>query len=270
MLRYKMKNEYNEYLEFAKSIALYAGEVMLKYFNAKDISKFKGDKSIVTLADTEINSYLIDQVKKTFPTHSVMGEEENFGSSNYVWVCDPVDGTMPYANGLPISTFALALVIDGVSVVGVAYDPFLERLYHGVKGEGSFSNGERLCVNDVGLSDKRSLGHSVVLPKTHTINRFDLTRVNNALHEKTMLLSFYSTTRTAMAIAEGYCNFSLLPFIGKFNHDVAAVKVIVEEAGGIVRNFNGEEDRMDGNINGAIICNKVVYDEILKILKDNL
>lgn len=69
-------DEYNEYLEFAKDIAKHAGEVMLKYFNQDNGASYKGDKTIVTLADTEINSYLISRVKEKYPSHAVDGEEE--------------------------------------------------------------------------------------------------------------------------------------------------------------------------------------------------
>ena len=68
-------NEYENYLQFAKEIANEAGKIMKKYFSRKDISSYKRDKTIVTLADKEINSYLIKRVKEAFPTHSVDGEE---------------------------------------------------------------------------------------------------------------------------------------------------------------------------------------------------
>lgn len=74
--------EYEEYLEFAKEIANEAGKIMKKYFSRKDVSSYKGDKTIVTLADKEINSYLIKRVKEKYPTHSVDGEEEQFGKVN--------------------------------------------------------------------------------------------------------------------------------------------------------------------------------------------
>ena len=99
------------YLDFAKDIAKYAGEVMMKYFTQNNGASYKGDKTIVTLADTEINSYLIKQVKEKYPSHSVDGEEEQFGKSDYVWVCDPVDGTAMYARHIPVAVFSLALVI---------------------------------------------------------------------------------------------------------------------------------------------------------------
>ena len=62
---------YSEYLNFAKDIAKYAGEIMLKYFSKDNGEKYKGDKTIVTLADTEINSYLINRVKEKYPSHAV-------------------------------------------------------------------------------------------------------------------------------------------------------------------------------------------------------
>jgi len=128
----------DEYLEFAKEIAKYAGNIMLKYFKQNNGASYKGDKTIVTLADTEINTYLINRVKEKYPTHSVDGEEEQFGKSDYVWVCDPVDGTAMYARHIPVATFSLALVIKGEPKVGVVYDPFTDNLYTAIKKKRSF------------------------------------------------------------------------------------------------------------------------------------
>lgn len=105
-----MENNLEEYLKFAKNIAKYAGKIMIKYFNKDNGSSYKGDRTIVTLADKEINTYLIEKVKEKYPNHSVDGEEEQFGKSDYVWVCDPVDGTAMYARHIPVAVFSLALV----------------------------------------------------------------------------------------------------------------------------------------------------------------
>ena len=86
-----------QYLEFAKEIARKAKEIMAKYFNEKNDSNYKYDQTIVTKADIEINDYLIKMVQEKYPDHCVDGEEEKIGSSNYVWSCDPVDGTAMYA-----------------------------------------------------------------------------------------------------------------------------------------------------------------------------
>ena len=142
-------NMLQEYLEFAKDIAKYAGEVMLKYFKQNNGASYKGDKTIVTLADTEINTYLIQQVKEKYPTHSVDGEEEQFGKSDYVWVCDPVDGTAMYARHIPVAVFSLALVVKGEAKLGVVFDPFTNSLYTAIKGEGAYKNGE--TITEIGI-----------------------------------------------------------------------------------------------------------------------
>ena len=75
-----------EYLDFAKEIALYAGKVMMEYYNKKIDLNYKNDKTVVTLVDKKINSYLIEKVKEKYPTHAVNGEEENYNQdSPYVW-----------------------------------------------------------------------------------------------------------------------------------------------------------------------------------------
>ena len=135
-----------EYLEFAKDIAYNAGKIIMKYFNSSNGASYKGDKTIVTLADKEINSYLISRVKEKFPEHSVDGEEEQFGKSDYVWVCDPVDGTAMYARHIPVAVFSLGLVINGESQLGVVYDVFTDSLYTAIKGKGAYKNNEKILL----------------------------------------------------------------------------------------------------------------------------
>lgn len=153
-----------EYLEFEKDIAHEAGKIMLKYFNMENGASYKGDRTIVTLADKEINSYLISRVKEKYPNHSVDGEEEKFGDGEYVWVCDPVDGTAMYARHIPVAVFSLALVIDGKPVVGVVYDVFTNNLYSAILGKGAYKNDEKISVNDYLLEDMRSVAHFDMWP----------------------------------------------------------------------------------------------------------
>lgn len=254
---------YEEYLNFAKDIAKNAGSIMLKYYNIDNGASYKGDKTIVTLADTEINSYLIDKVKEKYPEHCVDGEEEQFGKSNYVWVCDPVDGTAMYARHIPVAVFSLALVIDGVPVIGVVYDPFTESLYTAVKGQGAYKNNERIKVNDYTLEDIRTFCHCDMGSKS----RYNVCRVFEELRKKTSLNDIGSITRASCLVATGdYC---LTIFTGTEhkNCDIAAVKVIVEEAGGKVTDLFGVEQRYDKSIKGALISNGIVHDEVVEIIK---
>lgn len=186
-----------EYLEFAKDIAKEAGNIMLKYFNMDNGASYKGDKTIVTLADTEINSYLIKRVKEKYPIHSVDGEEEQFGKSDYVWVCDPVDGTAMYARHIPVAVFSLALVIKGKPKVGVVFDPFTNNLYTAIKGKGAYKNSEKITVNDYELYDMKTVCHYDLWPEAD----YNISTVIQELGKKTYFIGLGSIIRACMCVA---------------------------------------------------------------------
>lgn len=252
-----------EYLEFAKNIALYAGNIMLKYFKEENGSTYKRDKTIVTLADTEINSYLIAQVKEKYPGHSVDGEEEQFGKSNKVWVCDPVDGTAMYARHIPVAVFSLALVIDGVPQIGVIYDPFTDSMYSAIKGHGAYKNNVIIKVNDFNLEDVKTICHCDMWSKAS----YNICKVYENLSKKTMLNDIGSIARACSCVSSGDYTLAIFTGTNHKNCDVAAAKVIVEEAGGKVTDLFGNEQRYDESINGAIISNGIVHDEVVDVVK---
>ena len=222
-----MDNKLEEYLEFAKNIAKYAGKIMLKYFNQNNGANYKGDKTIVTLADKEINSYLIEQVKLKYPSHSVDGEEEQFGKSDYVWVCDPVDGTAMYARHIPVAVFSLALVIDGIPNVGVVYDPFTDSLYSAIKGKGAYKNNEKIFVNNYELDDMKTVCHYDLWPNAD----YNISKAVQELEHKAYFIGLGSIIRACMCVASGDFTLAIFPGTKHKNCDIAAVKVIVEEAG---------------------------------------
>ena len=121
-----------EQLDFAKSLANEAGEVMLQHFQvgvANETKALEGDTP-VTVADKAINSMVIEAIKRQYPDHSVIGEEESNRRDNaeYTWVCDPIDGTIPYVMGVPTNVFSIAMVDkDGQPVVAVVFDPYMKR-----------------------------------------------------------------------------------------------------------------------------------------------
>ena len=255
-----------EYLDFAKDIAKHAGEVMLKYFKQNNGASYKGDKTIVTLADTEINSYLIKRVKEKYPSHSVDGEEEQFGKSDYVWVCDPVDGTAMYARHIPVAVFSLALVIKGESKVGVVYDPFTDSLYTAIKGKGAYKNGEKITVNNYELDDMKTVCHYDLWPGAD----YNISKVLQELGNKTYIIGLGSIIRACMCVASGDFTLAIFPGTKHKNCDIAAVKVIVEEAGGTVTDLFGNEQRYDESINGAVVSNGKVHSEVIQTVKNYL
>src|SRR3990167_9662655 len=140
-----------EYLEFAKSIAKESAEIALKYFSFETESTWKGDDTPLTKADTEINDLVIKRINETYPDHSIYGEEKSDikEGSKYIWVCDPIDGTMAFSVGLPGYVFSIALVdqSNGQPLLGLINDPVMKNMYWAYKGSGAYRNGKKIFVS---------------------------------------------------------------------------------------------------------------------------
>ena len=255
-----------KYLDFAKNIAYKAKEIMLKYFNDDKSIDYKKDNTIITIADNEINKYLIEQVKLKFPTHSVDGEEESFGKSNYVWVCDPIDGTAMYARNIPTAVFSLALVENGNPILGLIYDPFTDNMYSAIKGQGEYKNDIKINVNNLGLDDIKSVAHYDMWPNSE----YNIYDVIKELGKKTYFVSIGSIARASMCVASGDFTLAIFPGTKHKNCDIAAVKIIVEEAGGKITDLFGNDQKYDSDINGAIISNRKVHNEVINTIKKHL
>lgn len=254
-----------EYLDFAKNLALRAGDSMLEYFKPGIARDIKSDATPVTVADTTINKMVIDAVAENFPSHSVMGEEESSGATatEYIWVCDPIDGTIPYTLGIPTNMFSIALVRNGESVLGVLYDPYTKRMFTAVKGSGAQLNGEKIRVNN----EVAPMGY-VTLPTmqygmTNTANL-----VADAIQTGIRSFSLCCITYEAMLVASGQITGVVFP--GKTPWDIAAVKVIVEEAGGKVTDLYGNDQLYDRAIKGAVVSNSRMHDELVALVSKHV
>lgn len=259
-----MIEEQKDYLTFAKEIAKQAGNIMKEYFYQKNDYSYKEDRTIVTKVDKMINRMVIEEVKKNFPTHAVDGEEEQNGKSRYTWVCDPIDGTAMYQRRIPVSVFSLALTIDGEPVLGVVYDPFLEDLYYAEKGKGAYQNEQPIHVNDYDLNNQESLVQCDMWPTAE----YNLYNVQKEIGKKSYTITLGSIIHAGVGVAKGDFTLALFPGTKGKNCDIAALKIIVEEAGGKVTNLFGEEQRYDISINGAIISNNKIHAEIVNMIKE--
>lgn len=255
---------YQEYLDFAKEIALYAGNIMLKNYHNNINLNYKEDKTVVTLVDKQINRYLIDKVKKKYKNHSVNGEEESFQQpSEYTWVCDPLDGTGMYVNHIPVFVFSLALVHNGVPIIGVIYNPSENKMYYAIKNQGAYCNGKKIAVNKKKLGD---LGYKTNF-EIFNNNIIDEISVIRELKKVSKISAIGSVARSAMAIATGDFSCDIFPGTSHGNCDIAASYLIVTEAGGKVTNLYGKEQRYDKSIKGAIITNGVSHNQIVEIVQ---
>ena len=261
-------DQLQEYLEFAKGLAKEAGEIMLRYFLANDIGTIeKEDKTLVTLADTEINNLVIKRIQLKHPNHSVHGEEASIHIANapFTWVCDPVDGTLPFAKGLPISTFSIGLVDDtGQSVVGVAFDPYQDRLYTAIKGKGAFLNGQKIQVSKRETLEGAFVDNELWKNEKEGVSFLDPREI--LANQGAVVTSQCSAVIMGCLVAEGL--YDVMLFGQSKPEDIAALKVIVEEAGGKVTSLSGLDQRYDEKIYGAVVSNGAIHPNVLDALKD--
>lgn len=258
-------HNYNTEIHFAKNLALQAGKIIRENFGLSFEAKEKEDKSPVTIIDEQVNQLVIDEIAKAFPSHTVLGEEKSsIKSSIYAWTCDPIDGTIPFTLGIPVSVFGLALLLDGSPVLGVIYDPYTERLYSAVKGQGAQLNGKKIKVNNKKL-DRDSIINIDWWPEAEYDIQKPLTELCKS--KEFYMLTPGSVMQAGALTARGA--FSAAIFVGtkgKFV-DIAPIKIIVEEAGGKVTDLFGSEQRYDCDIKGAVISNGVIHQELLDALK---
>ncbi len=253
-----------EYKKLALSMARQAGDIMRANFELGMKKDWKEDKSPLTVTDLQINDLVIKEVKNNFPNHDILAEEGSSlsGKSEYTWVCDPIDGTIMFSHGLPICTFSLALTKNGKSILGVAYDPFSDRLFTAEKGQGAFLNNEKISVSAESKLDRVAGEYEMFKMAKYDINKLadHLTMVKEA-----KLMRLCSVVYPSCLVATGDLGFTI--FSGNTAHDMAVVKIIVEEAGGKVTDLFGREQRYDQPINGCLTSNGVLHQELLNLIK---
>lgn len=228
------KSDFSVETVFAISLCKAAGEIMRDAFGGQDVS-WKADDSPLTEADVAINRMVIEKVNERFPGYGVWGEEESTAqNATKRFLVDPIDGTMPFVIGAPLSSFTIAFAEGNVIKGGVVYDPFMERLYVAEQGKGAFCNDEQMHVSDktnsanmffylgsrVATSD-RSLGMIID----------DLVKLGARTHSFNS--SAYGLSRVAAGGSDGLMTTA-------DPYGIAAADLILREAGGVSATFAGE------------------------------
>ena len=139
-----MINELRKRHDFAVGIAHKAGERGMDHFRALDnlVIESKGHQDLVSNADKELEAIIRDGIEQAFPADGIVGEEQDDrqGTSGFVWVIDPIDGTANFVRGIPAWCVSIACALDGEAVVGVVHEPATGETFHGLRGGGAFLN----------------------------------------------------------------------------------------------------------------------------------
>ena len=252
------KLDLQQLLDQITELALAVGEMQKENLGRADLAIERKSTGIdlVTEIDRRSEAMITGFIAKKFPDHAILAEEggRRDGASEYLWVIDPLDGTTNYAQGLPVFAISIALQRKGEGLLGVVYAPVLGQMFTAVKGRGAWLNGRRLAV-----SAKKTLAECVLATgfpydiANHPANNLNYFNrlVKKARGIRRMGAAAYDVAGVAAGMFDGFWELNLSPW------DVAAARLMVEEAGGTVIPFR--DDRKISIIAGnPEICQQIL------------
>jgi myo-inositol-1(or 4)-monophosphatase len=220
-------------------ISKQAGQLIKESFGKNLEVEFKTNElNLVTEADKASEKLITDFIKKKYPSHGILAEEGSDinRSAEYLWVIDPLDGTTNFAHGLPVFSVSIGLQKNGVTIAGVVYDIMQDIIYAAEAGAGATANDKKMNV-----SSNSNLSHSFLV----TGFPYDIRQNPDKAFERfiAMIKSSRAVRRlgsaaidfcyVAKGVFDGFWEVHLHPW------DICAGKLIVEEAGGLVTDFDG-------------------------------
>ncbi|CCQ96192.1 Inositol-1-monophosphatase [[Clostridium] ultunense Esp] len=259
-----------EYILFATKLAREAGKIALEGRKEKIVSyQFKSShKDLVTEIDRQVERFIVAKIKETYPSHGILGEEgtniDGGGNSSYRWVIDPIDGTTNFIHQGINFCVSIALYQGGEGVAGVVYDPSRDELFSGERGKGAFLNGSRIGFTGEKKMDESLIGTNLIwvgrtrrLKLEESIYRLaNVSRGVRSLGAAALELAYVAAGRL-----DAYLGLYLSPW------DYGAGKLIVEEAGGKVSNFDGDSLSLISEKQGLLASHPSIHGDLLQFLK---
>ena len=265
-------------LAFALALADEADSVALSYYRGGDLgTERKADGSLVTRADRAVEEHLRERIGARFPDHAILGEEQGYAAprseqrsaqggaegSSTRWIVDPIDGTHSYARGVPVWATLIACERGGTIEVGVASAPALGTRWWAGRGMGAwraplpFREAERIAVSNIAHVEEAQ-----VLYGSHRLCLARWPRGFEALLARAWRTRGYGDFWGHCLVAEGAAEVMLEGDIRPW--DIAALQVIVEEAGGRLTDGSGARTIDAGY---SITSNAALHAEVLRVLE---
>jgi myo-inositol-1(or 4)-monophosphatase len=247
-----------------KAIQAGANE-LTRYFNGTFTINNKATiNDLVTEADHASERAIFEVIQQAHPEHFILSEETGAipSNSNIKWIIDPIDGTINFANGIPICCVSIGVEENDEMLMGAVYNPFMNEMFFAEKGKGAFLNDKPIKV-----SDKDNLLTSCLV--TGFPYQY-LDAENGPLQIFEKLIRKSIPVRRLGSAALDLCWTAAGRFDGFYEHklqawDSAAGYLIVQEAGGIVTDLNGE--KYNPYQPGIIATNGKIQDQLLALLK---
>jgi histidinol phosphatase-like enzyme (inositol monophosphatase family) len=238
-----MREPHRNLLEFAIEVAWRAGKATLAHYQTGIAAEAKPDSSPVTLADRASEQLMRSLIETRFPSDGIVGEEfgEARPGASRRWILDPIDGTRSFVRGVPFYGVLLAVEDDGDAVLGVMHFPALDETVYAAVGEGCWWNGRRALV-----SDTTSLDDALICATSHEgIEKRGYTGAWNRLRGRAGLTRTWGDCYGHALVATGRAEAMFDPSMALW--DSAPLKPIIEEAGGVFTDWEGNATHAGGS-----------------------
>ncbi len=243
--------------------AFEAGKLLMEKFESGILVEFKGKYDLVTEADRQAEALIIKLIRERYPDHNFLAEEGVYTEtgSDYRWIIDPLDGTTNYAHGFPWFAVSIALEVKGLLELGVVYNPYVGDFYVAERGCGAFLNERRLQVSTIDTLERSLLATGFAYDhKKCKENNYDyFTRFQKEAQAcRRPGAASLDLASVAAGRFDGFWELKLKPW------DLAAGILLIEEAGGLVSNFDGLAMTLESQ--ECMASNRLIHEEMQAIL----
>lgn len=260
------------YYNVAEELVLKAGKIIESAINTKKSVKIKGiDWDLVTEYDRKIEHDLQRQLSKIYPEHKFIGEEATAEdkclpmlTDDPTWIIDPIDGTTNFVHRFPHTCISLALLINKKAEIGIVYNPLMRQLFTARRQKGAFLNRRPIKTSDIADIAQSLIAMEPWLAKDSNYLVTVYSRMHALIQGTHGIRSLGTAALTLCYVAMGAIEAYHVESIDAW--DVAAGKLIIEEAGGIVIDTaGGELDLMVPRVIAA--CNHQIADQLVDLFK---
>ena len=257
----------NPDLKLALELADAADAISLRHFQSATLAvRTKIDMTPVSEADEAVEQALRERLEAARPDDGIVGEEfgvtgSTLGATGNVarrWVLDPIDATANYVRGIPVYATLIALVENDQPVVGVISSPAMSRRWWAARGEGAFCNGRPMHVSRMDVLENAHIAY----PSVKEWERHGLGEAFLGLMRRCTRARGFGDFWMHMLVAEGAIEIAAEPQVAPW--DVAAVQVIVEEAGGRYSDLRGQPGFQGTS---AVSTNGLLHEIVVEALR---
>ena len=249
-----MQEKHSDLLKFAITLAKDSASLLQRMQKKAKIVNDKGGGDFALNADVASENFIMKRIRQKYPDHDILAEESghHHKDSDYLWVIDPLEGTLNYAHRLPIWAVNVGLFHKGKPFLGVVYAPVLKELFYAVKGKGAYLNGKRIHVNkDTNFMRSLYCGSSKLF-SIESIGR----RLARTLGCAGIELAYVACGRFGARIKIG----------GIDPYGYGAGSILILEAGGKITGIHGQPWTL--RTDGVLSSNGKLHDKLLKLISN--